>query len=205
MQTRYWRKSYFETLNIVAAEASTFVEWAGYAAYCSQQERGLRRQAFTILESFILEMEHAPFLERRRFVSWLLHRTYLHEYNHMLLPHPLRKRIIEPTLTEWIQADPDSSEPHRWFGGYEHLKRAIELDPRDEIACSKFVSFILGNVDYATHELPYGYLGKPSDDLRILAEAEATLQGLSSAEDRETAAQEISEQRRLIENYMHRR
>ncbi len=198
----FWRDAYFQTLKDVAAEASASPEWAGYATYCTEHERGLRRQAFTILDRFISQMERASFADRRRFVSWLLHRADLRDGSHMLAPHPLRKRIIEPTLAEWLQVEPSSSEPHRWLGGYEHLKRAIKLDPSDEIALRMFISCILGSVDYATHSLPYGYNGEPSGDLAVLVEAEAALSGLSSEDDRSRAAAEIAEQRRLIEDYL---
>jgi hypothetical protein len=200
----FWRDAYFQTLKDVAAEASQSPQWADYATYCAEHERGLRRQAFKILDRFIAQMERAPFAERRRFVSWLLHRADLRDGSHMLVPHPLRTRVIEPTLGEWLRVEPTSSEPHRWLGGYDHLKRAVELDPSDEIARRRFISCILGSVDYATHSLPYGYHGEPDGDLSVLAEAEAALSGLSSDDDRIRAAAEIGEQRRLIEDYLHR-
>jgi len=199
----FWRKTYFQTLKDVAAEAGASPTWADYAAYCTEHERGLRPQAFAILDRFISQMESASFEERRRFVSWLLHHCDLRDGSHMLAPHPLRRRVIEPTLAEWLQVEPASSEPHRWLGGYEHLKRAIELDPSDEIARRRFIGGILGQVNYSTHELPSGYLGEPNGDLAALAEAEAALAGLSS-DDRGRAAAEFAEQRRLIEEYLHR-
>lgn len=201
----FWRDTYFQTLQDVAAEASTSPEWADYAAYCTEHERGLRHRAFAILDGFISRMECASFAERRKFASWLLHRADLCDGSHILVPYPLRKRVIESTLAEWLQVDPASSEPYRWLGGYDHLKRAIELDPSDEVARRKFIEYILGSVDYATHELPCGYLGEPRTDLEVLAEAEAALRELSSEEDRRSAAAEIGKHRALIEDYLHRR
>lgn len=199
----FWRDTYFQTLKDVAAEAGASAELADYAAYCREYERGLRREAFRILERFIARMERVPFVDRRRFVSWLLHRADLRDGNHMLAPYPLRNRIIEPTLDEWLRVEPSSSEPHRWLGGYEHLKRAIELDAFDEIARRRFIGCILGTLDYDTHKLPYGYLGNPADDLSLLAEAEVAMSGLAREDDRRIAAAEITELRRLIEGYLH--
>jgi hypothetical protein len=121
------------------------------------------------------------------------------------LPQRLQKRIIEPTLAEWLKVEPTCAEPHRWLGGYGHLKRAIELDPADDIARRRFISCILASVDYATHELPHGYIGDPGADLAVLLEAEAALPGLSSEDERRHSAAEIAEQRRLIEDYLHKR
>src|SRR5262245_54010052 len=124
----FWRDSFFRSLKDIAAEAKTVPEWADYATYCSDQERGLRRQAFGGLDRFISRMEAAPFAERKRFVSWLLHRADGRDGEHMLVPQPIRKRLVEPTCAEWIQLEPTSSEPHRWLGYYEHLKLALERD-----------------------------------------------------------------------------
>src|SRR5262245_40547445 len=109
----FWRDTYFQTLKDVAAEAHASPEWVDHAVYCTKHERGLRQLAFIVLDRFIAKMGRAPFADRRRFVSWLLHRAYLRDGSHMLAPHPLRKRLIEPTLAEWLQIRPTSSEPQR--------------------------------------------------------------------------------------------
>jgi hypothetical protein len=83
----------------------------------------------------------------------------------------LHVRVVEPTLLEWTEVEPGCSEPHRWLGGYEHLKRAIELAPDDELARRKLVVLILGRVGFASYELPVGYLGAAHEDLVALSEA----------------------------------
>lgn len=123
----------------------------------------------------------------------------------MLVPHPLHVRVVEPTLPEWTEVEPGCSEPHRWLGGYEHLKRAIELAPDDEPARRKLVVLILGRVGFASYELPVGYLGAAHEDLAALSEAEVLLQGLSSDDDRRQLAAEIAEERRLIQEYLRNR
>src|SRR5215469_16233057 len=97
----FWREDYFQTLKDVAAEAKMSPEWADYAAFCSEYERGLRPRAFAILEQFMHSMERASFADRRRFVSWLMSRSDGREGRSMLIPHPLHIRVIEPTLLEW--------------------------------------------------------------------------------------------------------
>src|SRR5579863_657916 len=130
----FWRDSHFQSLKDVASEASAVPEWADFATYCTEQQRGLRQQAFVALERFISRVEAAPFEERKRFTSWLLHRAESRKGYHMLVPHPIRVRLVEPTCAEWIEIEPRSSEPHRWLGTHEHLKLARECDPADEIA-----------------------------------------------------------------------
>lgn len=73
MKMQYWREDYFGTLRKTAADAvCESPSWQDYADFCLEYERGLRSQAFLILERFISRMEREPFEARRRFVSWLL-------------------------------------------------------------------------------------------------------------------------------------
>lgn len=206
MKMHYWRRDYFETLRNAAAEAvCESPSWQDYANFCLEYERGLRNQAFLILGQFISRMEREPFEERRRFVSWLMQTADEEKGSHMLIPHPLRVRIVEPTLLEWTEAEPRNSEPHRWIGGLEHLERAIELDPTDCIALRKLVIQLLSWVSYATHELPAGYLGSTSEDLAILKKAEDLLPGLANEDDRAAYAADIAEERQAIHEYLLKR
>ena len=198
----HWREDYFQTLKDVAAEARTFPEWADYANFCAEYEKGLRSRALTVLERFISSLECAPFAERRRFVSWILNRAEGREGGHMLVPHPLHRRVVEPTLLEWTLVEAQCAEPHRWLGDYEHLKLAIKLDPEDQQARKKLVIRILSRV--GTSELPDRYIGSPGEDLVLLNEAETLLQGLRSDEDRKRLSASITEERALIRGYLDR-
>jgi hypothetical protein len=199
----YWRKQYFETLkNAAAASMSKSANWQDYADFCLKYERGFRGQAFLILERFIVRMEREPFIERRRFVSWLMETAEGQKGQHMLIPHPLKIRVVEPTLLEWVAVEPSSSEPHRWIGGHEHLEKAVELDPADHIALKKFIIILLSQVSYATHELPGGYLGSVSEDLATLSKIEALLPRLASEDDRAAYAADIAEERYAIHEHL---
>jgi hypothetical protein len=88
------------------------------------------------------------------------------------------------------------------LGGEEHLTRAIELDPHDQIALRRLVVHILGLVDFATRELPYGYLGSAADDLVALERAEGLLENLSDENDRAVFANEVKLETDLIKEYL---
>jgi len=199
---QHWRDTYFQSLRHVASSARTTPEWSDYAAFCEKYERGLRRDAFIILERFINYLENAPFAERVSFVSWILPRADGIEGRHMLVPHPLSRRIVEPTLKEWAQAEPVCAEPHFWLGGYENLKRALGLKPDDETIRRKLIAWILNRVDWATHELPTGYIGEPSEGIAALDEAEGLLAGLPGGVERTEFAAEVEGQRSLINAYL---
>ncbi len=198
----FWRKGYFETLNDVAVKARAVPLWSDYAKFCVEYERGLRTEAFTVLERFISSMERAPFADRQRFVIWLLQLLDGREGRHMLIPHPLQIRLVEPTLLEWTVVQPRCSEPHLWLGGYDHVKHAFELEPGNQLARRKLIVLILGRVGFASHELPAGYLGDINKDLAALSEAEELVKGLSNEEDRLSLAADVAEERRLIEEHL---
>jgi hypothetical protein len=198
----FWRRGFFETLKEVGVEANTRPEWADYALFCREYEKGLRPQALKSLERFISTIERSPFEERRGFVSWLLGRIDGRDGRQMLVPQPLHLRVIEPTLLEWTLVEPKCSEPHRWLGGYDHLKDAVELEPNDEVARRKLLAIILGKVGMSTHELPRGYLGSVQGDLAALREAEELLTGFSDYKDRDRFAADIAEERERIQKYL---
>lgn len=197
----YWRQDYFRDLSEVGHAART-TKWTDYSTFCLEYERGLRHQAFAVLERFIQSIEHKHFEERRNFVSSLMVLAHRRAARHMLIPHPLELRVVEPTLVEWTVVEPTCAEPHRWLGGYEHLERAIELDPSDQIALRDFVICLLSQVDYATHELPAGYLGSARKDLDTLGRVEEMIPRLSSEDDRAAYLADVAEQKALIHEYL---
>lgn len=201
----HWRGDYFENLKRFASLARAIPEWSDYATFCEKYEQGLRQEAFGRLEHFIEYLEKSTFLERRKFVSWLLPRVDGVEGKHMLVPHPLSNRIIQPTLCEWIVAEPECAEPHLWLGDYDNLKSALALKPDDDVIRRKLVTCILNRVDWATNELPTAYIGVPSEDLTALVEAERLIEKLSSEQERTDFDAALREQRGMILFYLNSR
>jgi hypothetical protein len=200
MPMLFWRDDYFATLKDVAAKARAVPSWSDYADYCVEHERGLRAEAFTILERFIASMECASFAERQRFVSWLSRQADGRDGRHMLIPHPLYVRLVEPTLLEWTLVQPLCSEPHLWLGGYDHVKRAFELEPDNQLARRKLIILLWGQVDFEAYE--FGQLGNIEKDLSTLSDVEELLSGLSNDEERLSLAADLAEDRRVIEEYL---
>lgn len=194
----YWRQDYFESIR-AAATVST---WPEYTRYCHETDRGLRHEALAALEAFISSMEQASFQNRRAFVSWLL--TFSHDRggSERLIPHPLKVRVIEPTLSEWTLLEPSCAEPHRWIGDKENLEIALNLDPSDQIARKKLIIEILRYIEYAGHHLPSGYLGDAKADLVTLNRIEELLQGVDDTEFKDHLSSDVEEERAAIKEYI---
>jgi hypothetical protein len=203
-RSREWRADWFQALSEISAEASRAPEWTDDAHYCSELERGLRASAFAVLSEFIVRMENASFSERKAFVSWLMARIDHRAGADVLAPYPLRRRVIEPTLNEWLSVEPACAEPHRWLGGCDHLKQALQLNPSDPVTRTRYVKLITKELTYAAHELPAAYLGNAADDLGRLREAEAAALPMADLEERRRAVEEIRALREKIERWQRR-
>lgn len=202
----FWRQDYFESLRELIADATKFPEWSDYFEYCELLERGLRKKALAKLNNFVSSLLTTSFDERRRFVSWLYNRVWNTKHLNAFIPHPLDKRLAEPTLREWVERQPEAAEPHCWLGTVEHLRRAVTLDPQSTIASRRFIRCILGKIDYATHELPAGYLGDdPLEDLTDLVTVEDLLRHVQSPDERTQLLARITQERKLLDDYIRSR
>jgi hypothetical protein len=150
----HWGDKSFHALTEAANQASGVPAWNEYAEFCSLLEKGLRKDALKHLAAFIEAATKWSSPEKKKFVSWLYHFAHEHPDSYLLMPQSLYKDFLHPTLFEWAEREPDNGEPHRWLGGREHLKKAIRLDPTDEIARRRLVETTLLGVSYSIHELP---------------------------------------------------
>ena len=193
----YWRKEYFCDLKAASLDAEVH-GWASYSQYCAFQESGLRARAFAVLAEFIQSLQSSSSAERRAFISWLLSFGEDRKGRHLLIPYPLQTQVVEPTLVEWVASEPENPEPHRWLGGQEHLERALDLNPKDQVARKRLIVFYLSGIDYATHELPSAYLGSIAEGLRTLEKIDELLPALEDNAARQVYREAVAEERAAI-------
>ena len=201
----FWRDKYFKTLTEAGNYASAIPAWAEYGQFCTLLEKGLRKDAFAHLGSFIEAAVKWSFSEKKKFASWLYHFAYsCRDNSYLLMPHPLRANFLEPTLAEWIMHEPQSAEPHRWLRTVDHLETAIRLDPTDEISHELLAKHIFDRVGNALSHLSCCkyYAGNPSDDLQALEMGEALIERLSDAEIRARYYAEMAELREGVRDYL---
>ena len=67
------------------------------------KERGLRKAWLLHMEGFIEEADTCYFERQRTFVSWLLSTCEGEIGASVLLIHPLKERLLKPTLKKWMK------------------------------------------------------------------------------------------------------
>ena len=172
-------------------EAAERPAWSSFARHCHLRARGLRAEALAELDLFIAQAVVWPLAERAVFCVWLGERRQAYGGQaEALLPVPLFRLLLRPTLEEWAQASPHDPWPLVWLarmsagGSTWHaapgpiLRQALARDPHLEPARLDFVRELLRGVAYNQHELPGGYLGDAAEDVADLTEAQAMLRGI---------------------------
>lgn len=180
--------------------------WQGYRDYCVLLEKGLRRKALEALNGFVRAMASSPSGERRAFTEWLVPWALKSPNVEQLIPHSLMKEAIRPTLDEWIATSPEEARLHYWRGRLTHsfddLQTALRLNSGHAEARWQMIGRILNDVDYATHELPEGFIGDPEDVLEKIREAESLLDESLGEQRLAMLREEIEEYRGLTLAYI---
>ena len=212
-------------LRNVAALASSNAEWADYAAYCTDRERGLRRPAFQHLDCFLVIAQSWTVDERKEFVNWLCMRLaeFGESDGYGLIPRPLVDQLIFPTLGEWAEVESKDATPCRWlglfFGGvaysgmraglshgtidaYSHLRAALERDPFEQLARVRVIEMLVGDAEYSCHHLPDYYIGDPAGDSTRLAEASKHLTLVRDREHKNRLQSELDHVAQLIDDWV---
>lgn len=165
----------------LATDARKEDAWLEFSRYCERRGRGVRAAAMEHLENFLQAAVAWSFEKRLAFSRWVLcHRPKFSD-DRVVLPNPLRTRLLIPTFRAWEEMSPGEAEAHLWLGILRcddpsaHLGKALELDPSCELARETLTCWILSDIAYNQHELPSGYLGDPADDLRELDRASELL------------------------------
>lgn len=186
--TDTWREREFEALRAAQAPAVA-ARWPAYVAYARFRERGERKRALATAAEFLDHMRNRPFEERRDFVVWLHEAEtacdprgwrYRVGGNAILCPQPLRVGLVEPTVEEWKEREPENPLPRVMIGTIPELRIAHQLDPDSNDIRRRLLNEYELVFHYHLHELPRGYLGPDaSDDHAFLVSTREIAVGIS--------------------------
>ena len=182
-------------------------DWTDYANYCYDREKGLRKEAFKNLDNFLKSTLNWTFKNKIEFVKFLFpfFETVV-DADYGPFPHPLSDKLIKPTLIKWCETEMNDGNPFRWYGKYyrseEHLFRALEINPADNLARETILSWWTYNINYSVHHLPEGYIGEPFDDIKLGEKIKDQIQQLTTPELRQHWTKELEEDLELVRNYI---
>lgn len=205
--TQYWNQEKFEGLEAIATQAETLPHLQAFARSCQLKAKGLRKQSQVALEEFIAEALILDYATRRQLVEWLLEIQHRNPTVHNLIPHPLAKQLIEPTLAQWRQDQPQDAVVHRWLGILHKdraaLRIAVALDADEMPARNYLLRDLINSLAFATHHLPDGELVCETTFVReCLAEATELLAQLKDDEGKALFTRALTQQRELVEDFL---
>jgi len=197
----YWRKDSFDGLDSLYSEIKDDPKLSDFACYIHLLRKGLRKEALKHIEDFLSVSRAWDKPSQREVTSFLCRVAHSEAIGHRYVPQPVWKRLIEPTLKEWIESSPEDPEPLRWTSSLDDLKKSLRLDPSCDQTRYRLVHQILRGIQYDTHELPHGFLGVVEEDLRLLDEAEMEARKLSDPAKKENLLRIVDEERSEIQQY----
>lgn len=173
----YWNRANFEGLAQVARRFAAQPATADLGQHYLLRERGLRKEAFQALESFVACARQWTEPDQRDFAQEILELHLARPEIHQLLPSPLLEKLLLPLLKRWRDSEPEDGRPLAWLallGQPEPellLRQALQLDPASPLARELLVRHLLRALDFALHELPHHCLGQPETLLAQIDEA----------------------------------
>lgn len=191
----------------VGNAALTNPNWTEYANYCFAREKGLRKEAFKFLDNFLRAAEKWADDQKNGFVKFLFpYFETVEEADYGPFPQPLSERLVKPTLERWCEKENKDERPFRWYGTYyrseEHLIKALELNPKDDIARQRLLTWWTYNIYYSIHHLPEGYIGDPQEDLELAEKVKYHIDQLTNPNLRAKWTKELEQDLELVKNYV---
>jgi hypothetical protein len=197
-----------DSLIFLAAEARKEELWFDFSRFCEFRGQGVRAAAMEHLNKFLQAAAPWSLEERLAFTKWVLWRSRKLQYDRVVLPHPLREKLLIPTLRSWSEASPSAAESHLWLGllrcddPAHHLDQALRIDPSCELARRTRIDWIISGVEYNQHELPSFYIDDPADDLEELDRASELVAGSAVEAWARIRLEEIAELRTRAISWM---
>jgi hypothetical protein len=158
--------------------------WASdYLLYLSDRQLGLKAKSKLSLTNFLDTFETRTDEEKRYFVDQIFIIAFLtNEYN-LYLPHNLYTNYFIPTLNKWIMDDPNNFIPYRWAPDFDLNKKAVILNPHDQISILNFSNLLINKISMNQHEISAGFMydGNASQDIELIEFLESKIEKIEDA------------------------
>lgn len=196
------KNSFFLTI----AESNHKTEWKTFVTYCKKREKGLRNKAFTELETFLIQTNEWTITQKIDFIYYLFPIIESCDIDYqVVIPHPLDKQLIQPTLKKWCEYEKLNSNPFRWYGKYfdseKHLEKAVNLNPSDDLARIAILGLWLPKIRFSIPILPNGFRGNILEDDKIVDKITNHLLNLKNPDSRNYWQNAYKNEIEIINNY----
>lgn len=160
-------------LNILSDDKS--LKYLSFREFCSLKDKGLRKQSFVVLQTFLNEAKQWTTEKQHEFIIWLFELIEVSDNFQHVLVHQLEEQFIKPIFKTWMDNNNDS-RPYRWFGMFlnteyrlVYLQKAIELGGYSEQnALNKVIDLKLYSLWFSFHHISENtYLGEINEDRHL--------------------------------------
>jgi hypothetical protein len=185
-ELHYWNRANFEGLASLSSALRGDSRLERLAAYCDLREKGLRREAFAQLDTFLEQVRSWEVPVQRGLALQVLDAHWRTPQAHQFMTDPLRKRFLERVLEQWRGAEANNPTPLRYLAllrrDRDLLEAALRMSPKDDVVRAALAGILIGLVDYATHHLVEGkFIGDEGEAFAALAEAASLVAGVTDA------------------------
>lgn len=153
------------------SEAIKRYPWASdYIFYLDYRRLGLKDKSKRALMNFIKVFENRGDEEKRSFLNTVFSAAnFTNDYS-LYLPGNLYNEHFVPILNKWIEEAPVNFIPYRWSADFEHNKKAVILNPLDQISLLNFANRLINKVSMNQHEIANGFMydGDVSKDIELI-------------------------------------
>jgi hypothetical protein len=186
-------------------------EYSLFKKFCVLKEKGLRKESFTALSSFIDEARKWDINKQQDFTCWLFDLFEVSDNIHHVLVHPLEENLLKPILEEWIKNKPKEPRPYRWYGLFlqseksiDYLNNAIELGGRSEqLSLLKLIDIDFYSLWHSFHHISEDlYLGNIEEDFILITKLQQLNDKVECPQTRKDNNDEINYYRELLNDWM---
>lgn len=191
----------------VADEADKVPAWKKYARYCCLREKGLRKQAFESLDSFITEATQWDFPSQKTFVLWLCGKMdTVEDADYGPFPATLREKLFLPFFSEYLRRECENDEAcalrAQYLGEPQFYQRALEINPQNQRARYALAVACIGNVQYATHHLPHYFIGDEHNVKSIADEARDHISHIEQPDRQKFLRHQLCQEEQLLDDWI---
>lgn len=201
----YWNAQNFEGLKAIGEEYSARAGYELFGRYCLLKEAGLKKQAVSVIKEYVDLIKNEPVGRQRELVVELASIGFWNSAVHQLIAHPL-EQFLKEVLSHWVIDEPHNAVPHKWLGyicnDLSAYRRALEIEPTDEICLTRIAQAYLKDVDFQTHHLSESkFIGKLDEAKRSIDCAEELIGRLLSQNLKHGLYEELNYFKRLIRSW----